>query len=1659
MEHTSDRAGSEGPIYGTEEDPSLELERDRQANDERLKGRFEHIFRKYGQDFEDVGDEIDLQTGEVVVDNGHLSGMRHEVDPGQAPASRFMLDFAASLEEQEGEDGSSDDDGNSTQDTESGSEGRRGDNAPVIDPRLKPGGPSVDAELSRSGAQHERQFTAPGSTGKRPRLSPSLLIAAQEETQSSIEGDSGDAASETHAQPTLLQQLPSLQESMKTLQARAKEEGSVDPDAINALGQSIAKQIADFMAGNTAERAKKGKKRSRDTMWDFPELPESKKPKRQPAQPPTTRSMRDKAFPTSPGNEESIWAAPEHPKFIRPRRKVMEARAKLPYFTPGIHGEQQAAPQNDDGGALREQLEAAVAATGRKGCVNCGITVSPSWRSGPGGASNLCNACGMYWYRYGLLKPLDRLRYHQEAPEEEISNSFVEGNPSPNVANIGRRVSGSTSSTRHTRFTLDEDMLLIKFKEIDNLSWEAMSKHLGGRSSHACQGRYSKKLFDRPGEARDALVEQGYVFPDYKGGAAHANAGAEFYSRDEDELLVQLRDGNSFGWDQVAALLPERSRESVEQRYLSLKGESTGGTAVDVSVAPLKRKRNHTVPHVEQNDTAPHSRYTVQDDVLIKKLREEDGLSWEAIQVKIPGRTALSMQKRYKRDIEGKILPTLPNPSAKPDRADEEQSIMLAMKASLPESATAPGAAKSSRRYTSAEDEALIWMREVKKATWPQVARAMRGRTFDGVRNRYQILRPESTKPKPPTRASHALAGPEGETGIPTEVATPLPANLRLPPADFTPGSTASASKFYSEEEDSMLVELRDERQLSWDIIARYFPTRSANALQQRYATVLGKKRDGEHQDVPAPALRQMLAYKTLHPNPPAKGVDMEAVETTPNAATQAVDEGSDGSLFGGPAVGHNSPSHARHATAFATPAKSTAQGHPYFAPPPPAPMFRPASQEASINGSGQENSHRRDLDAEPSDQTPHPVPTVAGKLRRPRRSSDGHHMQVHNETANVMMENSPQKEVGHGWSDLIIMALSSAEDQIMTVAQMTKWMQANLEYFRKEYSDYTRELSLKSTLRNQLRHKTLFVQVADSMPIKWTFSRSVPSDESAIPQGFQDLQEQGAKDSHDDFCSACNGGGEVVCCDGCNRCFHADCHAPPIPESALQSDDAWHCHVCVEDQRLANGDLTLGDAARATTGSDIRLSGAGSDGLDAYDPSLISTTGSSHMPQLDSAVQAGSPRPSAAQPTSDVYRDPTTSSPMQGSIVLTSNQYDQASKSNPTNLPNADTSSSSPPFYSKHGVKPCNSCTTADVHCDGRKPCTSCFRGGNECSLAPRTYGGHAGNTSKRRLVQYQANARMTPSKATLDLLESYSRPTASPATVPAKHAQVADPASGTVDESNSADPSAAPDRGTPCPRSLDEGLLATAPSDAWDIVMEPVHPTVEGNLLAKKGQGEAQGAPMLSPEKHELIGSSKRRERASSNAVPETPSHPAISTSAAEQSSSRTNEDASVSIDNLEEVALLRRGNAPMVPRMIASSPKEREEATDVSEPAIDTSRAPSSSNGSTPDEIPAKVDGSRTQQDEPSVQETTSANARASASQKGKKTTPASASNPKVKTPASAPGIKKAKQPNRRKSTLNTREAPLPRRHSNVKTVRNGKNASTPVKDVEGSEDELA
>ncbi|RYO96238.1 hypothetical protein DL763_003312 [Monosporascus cannonballus] len=68
--------------FDTQQDPMYQLDKGRAKAATRLKSTFEQIFEKYEKDFTGVGDEIDLETGEIIVNNGHLESLREPNEDG-----------------------------------------------------------------------------------------------------------------------------------------------------------------------------------------------------------------------------------------------------------------------------------------------------------------------------------------------------------------------------------------------------------------------------------------------------------------------------------------------------------------------------------------------------------------------------------------------------------------------------------------------------------------------------------------------------------------------------------------------------------------------------------------------------------------------------------------------------------------------------------------------------------------------------------------------------------------------------------------------------------------------------------------------------------------------------------------------------------------------------------------------------------------------------------------------------------------------------------------------------------------------------------------------------------------------------------------------------------------------------------------------------------------------------------------------------------------------------------------------------------------------------------------------------------------------------------------------------------------------------------------
>lgn len=395
-------------------DDNPDLARDRRANDARLKSRFEHIFAKYGKDFDGVGDEIDLETGRIIVNNGHIARMQHEVDPGQRSSAQVLRVLGGSRQgdivnttrgeetviedsAEEMEDdaeltvvGTSGYSGSDNEDEDDSEESSK-DWARAPDELSSDFYPTLEATPER--IQSMSNLPLQKSTARHQVDTDQAVGLSKKTSRSKSPGESP-------------MELPLLRESMKAMQALPGQRGVVDPDMIQALGQSIANQLAKFMTGDSKKPKRKSpsQRAAKDSRWEYPMLP-GDRIERTPS-PSLPESPSAALFVTSPNREASVWA----PQQQRRRRKS-RLRSQVSHST-GVN-EDNTVDDNDRIDSLQSDPPSHMATTiGEEAegildidCYNCGATNSRVWRTGPGG--RLCDSCGTYYRRYGLLKAVE----------------------------------------------------------------------------------------------------------------------------------------------------------------------------------------------------------------------------------------------------------------------------------------------------------------------------------------------------------------------------------------------------------------------------------------------------------------------------------------------------------------------------------------------------------------------------------------------------------------------------------------------------------------------------------------------------------------------------------------------------------------------------------------------------------------------------------------------------------------------------------------------------------------------------------------------------------------------------------------------------------------------------------------------------------------------------------------------------------------------------------------------------------------------------------------------------------------------------------------------------------------------------------------------------
>lgn len=447
-------------------DPTLQLQRDRISNDLKLKSRFEHIFEKYAKDFSNVGDEIDMETGEVVVNNGHLEYMQHERDVGSTASSQFLAAFEEELEVENGDggehgqnedvDGASEDD-LAPQITEPETEEHEDNEEDGDDEEDEL---SIDHTDSQRTSMHISRSHTPATihyeehgydtdrnahdvedaedsgdedeyahaTSRHEHLDSSPHDGRSSSTSSSDRHDY--ALDKSIVQST--EMLPfSMEESLNALAAHQDDSGRIDPAAIQDLSMSIANQIANFLTHFTTGRLNHQPHHSRDP-WSVPPLPKDAFAPPMSLRRATPDSQRHPSVMDSPG-ASSLWAPVPDARRTRPTKRLK----KVHQIDPDLlaDGEQEDSPSS---------------------------------------------------------------REASEAPDYAPAYAQHSIPPYPLFY-----------SKTNTKFSRQEDELIKRLREVDGMSWKQMTAYFPQRSAVGLQSRYTRaaRHLPRPVVVKREIVE------------------------------------------------------------------------------------------------------------------------------------------------------------------------------------------------------------------------------------------------------------------------------------------------------------------------------------------------------------------------------------------------------------------------------------------------------------------------------------------------------------------------------------------------------------------------------------------------------------------------------------------------------------------------------------------------------------------------------------------------------------------------------------------------------------------------------------------------------------------------------------------------------------------------------------------------------------------------------------------------------------------------------------------------------------------------------------------------------------------------------------------------------------------------------------------------
>jgi hypothetical protein len=293
----------------------------RKRNDLLLKSRFESIFEKYSHDFSGIGDEIDMDSLTVVVNNGHLQSMENETDPGGLHNMRGQTLLRA-MTEAVGEDEAEAGYYNAEADEVMNSIEEMAESAAMAEDQEETIPMDSDEELFLPVHRRTSYITPPESGESQNTIRSDLCNSDHDslfEAQRARHSSSPDSLFESKCEPGDSHMIDPHRDYTSL-------DGEVDDNAIlQKFGPNVGREVLTII-----ERARNAAYQAHiEPAWRIPTSaapPEQVKTTSKSRTPPTSTCAAPELHQIgSPGHSKSLW---KRPRFRSTKRAVHQARAK-----------------------------------------------------------------------------------------------------------------------------------------------------------------------------------------------------------------------------------------------------------------------------------------------------------------------------------------------------------------------------------------------------------------------------------------------------------------------------------------------------------------------------------------------------------------------------------------------------------------------------------------------------------------------------------------------------------------------------------------------------------------------------------------------------------------------------------------------------------------------------------------------------------------------------------------------------------------------------------------------------------------------------------------------------------------------------------------------------------------------------------------------------------------------------------------------------------------------------------------------------------------------------------------------------------------------------------------------------------------------------------